>query len=209
MSDDKVIIFDTTLRDGEQSAGIGLTTQEKLEIAKQLDRLGVDVIEAGFAASSPGDFVAVQEICRQVRRPIIASLARCVPADVDRAGVTVGAVTGQSQAAWVGENIRSARIHTIPAVPPNAGLAALLLDGTVDAFALNRTRMAALAADFPAVRVLDDNFLVTSQAIVVAQGARARLDALNPFLAEVRASGFVQASIDRAGIPGVEVAPAP
>ena len=82
---DKVIIFDTTLRDGEQSAGIGLTTHEKLEIAKQLERLGVDVIEAGFAASSPGDFDAVREISRQVRGPIIASLARCVLDDVDQA----------------------------------------------------------------------------------------------------------------------------
>ncbi|HAE33651.1 MAG TPA: 2-isopropylmalate synthase, partial [Dehalococcoidia bacterium] len=54
MSQEKVTIFDTTLRDGEQSAGIGLTTKEKLEIAQQLERLGVDVIEAGFAASSPG-----------------------------------------------------------------------------------------------------------------------------------------------------------
>ena len=85
MSDDNVIIFDTTLRDGEQSAGIGLTTQEKLVIARQLDRLGVDVIEAGFAASSPGDFKAVQAIAREVRRPIIASLARCVLPDVDAA----------------------------------------------------------------------------------------------------------------------------
>lgn len=85
MSDDKVIIFDTTLRDGEQSAGIGLTTPEKLEIARQLDRLGVDVIEAGFAASSPGDFEAVQTIAREVRRPVIASLARCVLPDVDAA----------------------------------------------------------------------------------------------------------------------------
>ena len=85
MPEDKVVIFDTTLRDGEQSAGIGLTTQEKLEIARQLDRLGVDVIEAGFAASSPGDFDAVQTICREVRRPIIASLARCVLDDVDSA----------------------------------------------------------------------------------------------------------------------------
>ena len=85
MTEDKVTIFDTTLRDGEQSAGIGLTTQEKLEIARQLDRLGVDVIEAGFAASSPGDFEAVQTIAREVRRPVIASLARCVPGDVDQA----------------------------------------------------------------------------------------------------------------------------
>lgn len=85
MSSNKVLIFDTTLRDGEQSAGIGLTVQEKLEIAKQLDRLGVDIIEAGFAASSPGDFEAVQTIVREVRRPVIASLARCVPTDIDRA----------------------------------------------------------------------------------------------------------------------------
>ena len=85
MTEEKVTIFDTTLRDGEQSAGIGLTTQEKLEIARQLDRLGVDVIEAGFAASSPGDFEAVQTIAREVRRPVIASLARCVPDDVDQA----------------------------------------------------------------------------------------------------------------------------
>ena len=85
MDMDKVVIFDTTLRDGEQSAGIGLTTHEKLEIAKQLERLRVDVIEAGFAASSPGDFDAVREISRQVRGPIIASLARCVLDDVDQA----------------------------------------------------------------------------------------------------------------------------
>ncbi len=82
---DKVMIFDTTLRDGEQSAGIGLTTAEKLDIARQLDRLGVDIIEAGFAASSPGDFQAVRAIAAEVRRPIIASLARCVPGDIDAA----------------------------------------------------------------------------------------------------------------------------
>ena len=85
MAEDKVSIFDTTLRDGEQSAGIGLTTQEKLEIARQLERLGVDIIEAGFAASSPGDFEAVQSIVREVRGPVIASLARCVANDIDRA----------------------------------------------------------------------------------------------------------------------------
>ena len=85
MAEEKVAIFDTTLRDGEQSAGIGLTTQEKLEIARQLERLGVDIIEAGFAASSPGDFEAVQTISREVSKPVIASLARCVPGDVDQA----------------------------------------------------------------------------------------------------------------------------
>jgi 2-isopropylmalate synthase len=85
MSQEKVTIFDTTLRDGEQSAGIGLTTQEKLEIAKQLERLGVDVIEAGFAAASPGDLQAVQKIAAEIRTPKIASLARCYIDDVDKA----------------------------------------------------------------------------------------------------------------------------
>ena len=84
-TEDKVLIFDTTLRDGEQSAGAGLTTEEKLEIAKQLDRMGVDIIEAGFAASSPGDFEAVRRIAAEVTRPVICSLARCMPGDVDAA----------------------------------------------------------------------------------------------------------------------------
>jgi 2-isopropylmalate synthase len=82
---DRVVIFDTTLRDGEQAAGAGMTVEEKVEIAKHLERLGVDVIEAGFAASSPGDFKAVETIAREVRTPIIASLARAHPTDVDMA----------------------------------------------------------------------------------------------------------------------------
>ena len=85
MAEDRVTIFDTTLRDGEQSAGIGMTGEEKLEIARQLARLKVDVIEAGFAASSPGDFEAVSTIAREVKGPVIASLARAHPNDVDQA----------------------------------------------------------------------------------------------------------------------------
>jgi len=84
-ADDTVVIFDTTLRDGEQAAGTSLTPQEKLTIARQLDELGVDVIEAGFPISSPGDFEAVQLISREVRRPAICGLAHCRPAAVDRA----------------------------------------------------------------------------------------------------------------------------
>src|SRR5437016_4789606 len=79
----RVLIFDTTLRDGEQSPGISLNTQEKLEIAQQLARLGVDVIEAGFPITSPGDFEAVQEIARNVEGPVIAGLARTHVADID------------------------------------------------------------------------------------------------------------------------------
>lgn len=82
---DRLIIFDTTLRDGEQAPGIALTPDEKLTIAHQLAALRVDVIEAGFAASSDGDFEAVSNIAKAVRGPVIASLARCHPNDIDRA----------------------------------------------------------------------------------------------------------------------------
>ncbi len=81
----RVLIFDTTLRDGEQSPGISLNSGEKLEIAQQLARLGVDVIEAGFPITSPGDFEAVQTISRTVEGPIIAGLARTHVADIDAA----------------------------------------------------------------------------------------------------------------------------
>jgi 2-isopropylmalate synthase len=86
---DRVTIFDTTLRDGEQSPGISLNTQEKLEIAHQLARLGVDVIEAGFPIASPGDFQAVQAIAREVHGPVIAGLARTHAEDVKRAADAV------------------------------------------------------------------------------------------------------------------------
>ena len=82
---DRVRIFDTTLRDGEQSPGISLNTAEKVEIAGQLARLGVDVIEAGFPITSPGDFEAVQRIAREVEGPVIAALSRTHKADIDAA----------------------------------------------------------------------------------------------------------------------------
>jgi 2-isopropylmalate synthase len=82
---EKVIIFDTTLRDGEQAAGTSLNIHEKLEIAKQLDRLGVDVIEAGFPASSIGDFEAVRLVARELKRPTICALTLANIEAVDRA----------------------------------------------------------------------------------------------------------------------------
>ena len=96
---DRVKVFDTTLRDGEQSPGIALNRQEKLEIAHQLARLGADVIEAGFPITSPGDFESVQAISREVEGPVICGLARTAKQDID--------------AAW--EAVRDAqrpRIHT-------------------------------------------------------------------------------------------------
>src|SRR5579884_3927035 len=84
-TDGYVRIFDTTLRDGEQSPGATMTSTEKLEVAKALARMGVDVIEAGFPAASPDDLAAVQAIAQQVRGPIVCGLARANRADIDKA----------------------------------------------------------------------------------------------------------------------------
>src|SRR5438132_9152 len=81
----RVVIFDTTLRDGEQSPGASMNLAEKLEVARQLEALGVDVIEAGFPIASPGDFEAVQAVAREVHGPTICALARCSEPDIDRA----------------------------------------------------------------------------------------------------------------------------
>ena len=81
----RITVFDTTLRDGEQSPGCSMNVQEKLRMARQLDRLGVDVIEAGFPIASDGDFEAVQAIATAVRRPVIAGLARACTPDIERA----------------------------------------------------------------------------------------------------------------------------
>ena len=95
----RIKIFDTTLRDGEQTPGVSLNIQEKLEIARQLVRLGVDVIEAGFAISSPGDFLAVKTVAENVKGVTIASLSRAVEKDIDRSWEAVC-------------NAESPRIHT-------------------------------------------------------------------------------------------------
>jgi 2-isopropylmalate synthase len=95
----RVLVFDTTLRDGEQSPGATMTPSEKLRMAHQLDALGVDIIEAGFAISSPDDFAAIRQIAGEVRRPVIAALARANRADVERAGAAL-------------EQAERGRIHT-------------------------------------------------------------------------------------------------
>lgn len=85
MSEQRVKVFDTTLRDGEQAPGFSLRVAEKLQLARQLDRLGVDIIEAGFPIASPADAEAVRRIAQEIRRPVIAALARCHRADLEKA----------------------------------------------------------------------------------------------------------------------------
>ncbi|WP_108662500.1 2-isopropylmalate synthase [Acuticoccus kandeliae] len=100
-----IIIFDTTLRDGEQSPGASMTLDEKLQIATLLDEMGVDVIEAGFPIASEGDFEAVSEIARQIENSVVTGLARAIPVDIDRAGEAV-------------RHARRPRIHTFVSTSP-------------------------------------------------------------------------------------------
>ncbi|MCK0167524.1 2-isopropylmalate synthase [Jannaschia sp. S6380] len=102
---DKVVIFDTTLRDGEQSPGATMTHDEKLEIAGMLDEMGVDIIEAGFPIASEGDFAAVSDIARDARQATICGLARANPRDIDRCWEAV-------------KHARSPRIHTFIGTSP-------------------------------------------------------------------------------------------
>ncbi len=101
----RLIVFDTTLRDGEQSPGASMTRDEKVRIAKSLERLRVDVIEAGFPAASPGDFEAVQTVARAITDSTVCGLARAVNSDIERAGAAL-------------EGARSPRIHTFIATSP-------------------------------------------------------------------------------------------
>ncbi|MFN8647665.1 MAG: hypothetical protein U0104_12925, partial [Gemmatimonadales bacterium] len=92
----EVIVFDTTLRDGEQAPGNTMTPEEKLRLARQLDALGVDVMEAGFPAASEGDFRSVRDIAQEIRRPVIAALARCHERDIELAAEAIqGAARGR------------------------------------------------------------------------------------------------------------------
>jgi 2-isopropylmalate synthase len=86
MSDTTVVVFDTTLRDGEQAPGFSMRVDEKLRLARQLDELGVDIIEAGFPIASEADTESVRLVAAEVRRPVIAALARCATGDIDCAG---------------------------------------------------------------------------------------------------------------------------
>ena len=99
MGKDKVYVFDTTLRDGEQVPGCQLNTNEKIEIALDLESLGVDIIEAGFPISSPGDFNSVSEISKVVKKPIICALSRAIISDIDMVSLAL-------------KNAKRKRIHT-------------------------------------------------------------------------------------------------
>src|SRR6188768_3904283 len=105
---DTVRIFDTTLRDGEQSPGATLTLPEKLEIAHVLEEMGVDIIEAGFPISSEGDFESVKQIASEVTKSVVCGLARCVAIDIDRAGAAIEPAKGKGR---IHTFVSSSKIH--------------------------------------------------------------------------------------------------
>ncbi len=128
-------------------------------------------------------------------------------ADVDRPGARVGATTGQTQQIYLSEALKRATVVLMKETPPDAEMARMLQSGEIDAFGQNRERSEAAAAKFATVRVLQDNFSSVGQSIVVAKGETAKLEHINRLIQNAIASGAVQASLDRAKLVGVGVAP--
>ena len=127
-------------------------------------------------------------------------------ADVDRAGVTIAAVKGQTQELFVSSHLKNAKVHALATMPAHPELERVLTSGEVDAFAINRQRsLEAQAESGGRLRALPDNFLEVDQCFVVEKGNRAKLEAIARFVDEVRASGFIKSSIERARLTGVDV----
>ena len=174
--------------------------------------LNANMADIGFLASDeersrevdfgPAFVVMANSFLVNAASPIKAS------ADVDRDGVTVAAVKGQTQEHFVSATMKRARVRVLDVMPPQAEVDKLLTTGEVHAFAINRQRsLEAEAAAAGRLRVLPDSFLDVDQCFVVARGKGNRLAAIETFVGEVRASGFIKQSIDRAKLVGVSVAP--
>jgi polar amino acid transport system substrate-binding protein len=177
-----------------------------------IDDLNAHTADIGFLAydaprAAEVDFsrpYALMQNCYLVRAdsPIRKS------ADVDKAGLRVGAAQGQSQAVYLKDNLKSAQVQILPAMPSPEGLKQMLVAGDLDAFGANRQRLVEVASAHANLRVLPDNFSAAEQSIVITKGDRSRLDVLNRFIAEACASGLVKTSLERAKLIGVDVAPA-
>jgi polar amino acid transport system substrate-binding protein len=129
-------------------------------------------------------------------------------ADMDQPGVKVSATTGQTQQIFLSETLQHAKVVQMKNTPPDPEMARMLMSGEVDAFGQNRERSEAAAAKFPSLRVLNDNFSEIGQAVVVAKGDAMKLVHLNRIIRNAISSGMVKASLERAKIAGLGVAPA-
>lgn len=177
---------------------IGALRENKADIGF----LAYDEERSREAAFGPAFIVMANSYLVKASSPIKAT------ADVDRDGVTVAAVKGQTQEHFVSATMKRARVRVFEVMPPQAEVDTLLTSGDVHAFAINRQR--ALEAESAAagrLRALPDSFLDVEQCVVVATGNASRLATVEQFVAEMRASGFIKQSIDRAKLVGVSVAP--
>jgi polar amino acid transport system substrate-binding protein len=127
-------------------------------------------------------------------------------ADADRPGVKIGAVRGQTQELYLTANIKQGEVKIYESQPPQPELERLLLSGELQAFGANRQRMEDAAAKSPKLRALPDNFRVVVQEVVVEKGNPAKLAEIDALIDEMRSSGFIKASLERARISGVDVA---
>ena len=140
---------------------------------------------------------------------VVAADSRIVKsADADRAGIRIGAVRGQTQEAYLSGNIKSGQVRVFESMPPQAELEKLLLSGELQAFGLNRQRAESAAAASSKLRALPDDFLTVVQEIVVEKGSPAKLAQIDKLIDEMRSSGFIKESLERAKLSGVAVAPA-
>ena len=140
---------------------------------------------------------------------VLTSSPLHVAADADRAGVRIGAATGDSPELYLSRNLKKAEIKRY-ANPPAQEALRMLRSGEIDVYAANRQRLIEMAAGAPDTRVLPDNYFAVRQAIIVPKGNTAALEIINRFLDDARKSGLIQAAIDRAKLTGaVDVAPAP
>jgi polar amino acid transport system substrate-binding protein len=176
-----------------------------------IDRLKAHTADIGFLAYEAGRAGEVDFSRSYVLMPSTYIVRADSPirkaSDADRAGMRVGAVQGLSQEIYLSANLKSAKVKPFSTNPSAEELEKMLMNGELDAFGANRQRMVDAASVSSKLRVLPDNFFVAEQAIVVGKGDPSRLELINRFLDEMVDSGFVKASLDRAKLAGVEVAP--
>jgi polar amino acid transport system substrate-binding protein len=176
-----------------------------------MDRMKAHTADIGFLANDPEravevDFSAPYALMSSTFIVRADSPIRNAAA-VNRAGVRVSAVKGTSQEQYLSSAFKNAQVKAVTEMPPDEELSKELLDGELDAFGANRSRLVEIAAHDPKLRVMTDNFSVVEQSIVIEKGDPARMEIINRFLNGELTSGAVKQSLDRAKLAGVDVAP--
>ena len=175
-----------------------------------MNRVKAGTADIGFLAYNAGRAMEVDFTSPWLMMPNTYLVPANSPiqkvADADRAGVHISAVKGDTQDVYLTNNLKNTKVDAVAEMPPPDELEAQLTGGKIDAFGLNRQRAVEIGATHPKLRVVTDNFFNAGQAIAVPKGNAARLDAINNMLDEILAANFVKASIDRAGLKGVESA---